>query len=247
MTNYVACMFIGHGTFLTERNREGIAELVPIETSPLELNICTFAPPGEGCFYPPDALISLKDTLINFSSQIEDENFERTFQQTLTMAQAESVLGRLYYDPEWAPYFNKRYQFSGLCKKTYRYFEKKFSSDEEINSGVYIIKNNIGLPNNSILSFDNPQFQTLKNITNYFNNLHLHVEKLFILDATCSVFLNLEKNGYINDRRTISRLGNDLVKISQLAGRKKRRHSKKKTLKNKTKKLKFKKIRNYKN
>lgn len=240
MTNYVVCMFIGHGNFLTERNSVGLAELVPIKTYPLQLNICTFAPPGEGCFYPPNALISLKDTLFNFFSKIKDEKVEDTFQHTLNMAQSESELKMLYSDPRWAAYFNTRYQFSGLCKQTNMYFEKNFSSDEKINSGVYIIKNNIGLQNNSILSFDNQQFQTLKNITNYFNNLH--VEKLFILDATCSVFLNLEKTDYIKDNRTISRLGNDLVKISQQAGRKKKRHSKKKrTIKNKTKKMKFKK------
>ena len=225
MENYVVCMFIGHGTFLTNKNKEGIAELIPI-TSPLELSICTFAPPAETCFYPPEALLSLKNTLIGYSKKIMDEDVDRSFQQLLLSAQQESGINMSYSAPIWSGFFNKRPEFSELCIKSNKYFEKQFSSAEIILAGAYIIKSNIrSIP--TILPFSDQNFQTLSSIITFFNNHN--VKKIFILDATCSVFLG--ENGYIEDEKTIRRLRHDLLKLPQFGGKK--IHSKKKLKKKK--------------
>lgn len=234
---YVFCMFIGHGYFVTRMNNQQL-ELVPISTSPLTLRICTFAPPGEGCHYPPDKLIELKDSLIQYSKKLpKDDNFDKYIEQVISMAQSESAVTVTYRDPEWAGYFHKRPYFSEQCKKTNEYFEKIFSSDPEIKTGIYIIKNNIGLPNGSIFSFDD--FNNLTTIIQLFTGLD--VNGLYVLDATCSVFLNSTKTGYLDiskdkDARTIRRISQDLLKLGQIAGRKKRKsrnRNRRKTRKNK--------------
>lgn len=238
MERYIACMFIGHGQFMTQYNQHGVEELVPIHASPLEVSICTFAPPGEGCFYPPDMLINLKNKLVNYSSSIE--KFDRSFTDVIKSAQRET-LGTTYSSPDWSPYFNKRPEFSEKCIKSNSYFEKEFSSDEKLGCGIYIIKNNVMLPNNMYIPFDDPQYQiqTLSGIINFFKDFYIN--NLFILDATCSIFVNPEHDARIDDERTIRRLRQDLVAIPRLGGRKKNKYSKKKrTRKNKTRKSFFK-------
>lgn len=223
MEKYVVCMFIGHGAFYTQSNEE----LVPINSYPLKMNICTFAPPGEGCFYPPESMISLKNKLIEYSSPIED--FSDTFQQVFHMAQKESLLGTTYNSPDWAPFFNKRHDLSELCVKTNFYYEKKFSTDKDLPCGVYIINNNIDLPKNAILSFDDPQFQSLSGVINFFTARETN--QLFIIDATCSLFLNPARNNYITDKRTIRRLRHDFLKFPRLGGKRKTRNRKRKKCK----------------
>jgi hypothetical protein len=79
----------------------------------------------------------------------------------------------------------------------------------------------------------------MSGIINFFKTLY--IDKLFILDATCSIFVNPEQDSRIDDQRTIRRLRQDLLAIPRLGGRKKNKYSKKKqTRKNKTRKSFFK-------
>lgn len=218
-------MIIGHGQFITHANVTGREELVPIDTSPLKLSICTFAPPGESCFYPHDNLIDMKNKLVAYSTTID--NFEDSFQQSFEMAQKET-LGRLYNSPEWAPFFNKRHELSESCIRSTRYFEKEFSSDEHLECGIFIIKNNVGLTNNSVIALHDT---LLSDLVDYFKSLQ--VEHVFVVDTTCSVFLNVEKTDTITDERIIRRLRKHILTLPRIGGKRKRTKKRRMTKKRK--------------
>jgi hypothetical protein len=236
MDTFVFGLLVGHGSYRTERNSAGVAELVPTRL-PIELNICSFAPPGESCYYSAESMMDLKHKLIDYSGKVADSDFERTFQQILFMAQKESELGVLYGDPQWAGTLNKRPEFSEICKKTTLYFEKKFTDDASLDiTGIHIIRNNIGLPASTVLSFSDPTYRDMTNICNSFQSMG--VKKLFLLDATCSNFLNPTGDGYLDDdRRTLFRLRRDMHRVPSIgSGRtktKKKKDNKKKNHKNK--------------
>jgi hypothetical protein len=236
MERYIVCMFIGHGRFMTQYNSRGTEDLVPVDASPLEVGIFTFAPPGESCWYPPDKLIELKDKLITYSRPVQ--TFDRSFIDIIQNAEIETV-GAKYSSDQWAPYFNRSPDLSELYIRSNSYFEKEFSTDKRMPSGVYIIKSNVGLRENNFVSFRDKRFKTLSGIINFFKTLDIN--KLFIFDTTCSVFANPEYNNYISDDRTIRRLRKDILTMPRRGGRKINKYSKKKrTQKNKTRKAFFK-------
>jgi hypothetical protein len=263
---YIACIIIGHGGMLTTRNSEYDRyqhlkkkshttrkikwkheederrmrpqedEIMPkIINLPMNISLCTFAVPTESCAYPDDKLIALKDELLERFEDSENMN-DDIFKNILHVAQRTQKIGFTYSSDEWAPFFSKRHEYSEKWIRGRRCIDKKLVDcpDATIECGIYILQNNVGLENGTMISYDDGIL--FSKLFDYFANNH-DVNKMYLLDTTCSVVYNPEMNGYINDER----VKNNIFKhaLTFMSGGKK--YNFKKKIKNKSRKYTFKK------
>lgn len=264
---YVACMIIGHGGMLTLRNdnfsiqnrrqrtsgtkkikwkhEETERRMQPKEYSimpkiidlPMNISLCTFSAPTETCAYPDTEVIALKEQLLHrLSGHSEDMNDE-IFQNILYVSQRTQPIGFTYSSDEWAPHFSKKPEYTERWIHGNQCINKKFTDchEAEIDCGIYVIQNNIGIENGSIIHYgDGILFSEL---FDYYANEY-DVNKMYILDTTCSVVYNPEMNAYITDKNIINNIFKHALKF--IRGGKKIKNKNKKR-KNKTRKIKNKK------
>lgn len=259
---YVACIIIGHGGMMTVRNENPISirsksrrnqtnkirwkheederriqpkehRIMPmIIDLPINISLCTFAVPAESCAYPEDKLIALKDEMI-YRLELHSENINNDiFKNIVHTSQRSHPIGFTYSSNEWAPYFTKRHEYSERWINGNKCINKKFTDCHElpIDCGVYILQNNVGIENGTILNYGNNGI-LFSELFDYFIDEY-NVNKMYILDTTCSDVYNPEMNEYINDKYII----NNIFKhgISLISGGKK---NKKYTLKKKVRKI----------
>lgn len=216
---YIWCIFLGHGSII---NHDDIVDYVHLRDLNVSVTTCQIASPTSTCVMMPDTLIKIKDWLIRNENQIEDNRVNELFQQSIMSAQIEN-LKCLYRSKDWAECGERRFN---MPKHTEKYLydlnrndqlPNKFftSAGEELygQSGVYIIKNNVGLVNGSNYLFP----MTLEEFITNFSHAY-GVNKFYLVDFTCSV---LEENVSERTRRYVAR---DIIKKQITGGTRKRKH-----------------------
>ena len=214
-TRYVSCMIIAHGKIITEYTNQHIIDSVQVNTA-VPFTIATFAGPAETCTYPPDELIKLKDTLLKYGEQVPDERIDQIFPQLVNQSQVDS-LGVNYGDPTWANYFSNRPMFTENWIRGNNYIEKKYTKcpDMQIECGIYILKNNVGITPGSLLDLHTPM---------YFSEIvHLFAERfkadhVYIVDCACSVVVDPDGNNTV-DSTTIRKISRNIVKLFSNGGK----------------------------
>lgn len=268
--NFIVIMFVGHGGIMTEINgnsdmsnrssctkikwkrkedhrmmqsREEIIMPKFIDSS-ANISLCSFAVPTETCNYPDDEMMILKNELLNGLEQYYENMTDDIFKDILHSAQLTSPIGFRYGSDDWAPHFTKRPSYAERWIHGNTYVDKMYSDDPEssIDCGIYILQNNIGLENGSLIRYkDNGT--TLGEIIGDFE-LGFDVNKFYILDTTCSVVYNPELSDTIKDQDILDNIFECVV--SMMRGGKNKKN-KNKSKKNKSKKNKSKKNKSKKN
>lgn len=214
-----------------------------IMNSNANLSICTFAVPTEACSYPEDTLIDLKNELI-YRLRPQTELNDEIFKNILYVGQRRGIHPFTYNSDVWAPYFTKRPQYTERWIYGKKYINKLYTDDAEvpITCGVYVLQNNVGIQNGIDLSYSKDGTE-LKEFIEYFEQEY-DVNKIYMLDATCSNVYNPEINDFITDPNVIDNVfkyGVSLMSAGKRHKRKKHRTNKNKKIKrNKNKRKKYK-------
>jgi hypothetical protein len=215
-----------------------------IINSNTNLSICTFAVPTESCSYPEDTLINLKNELI-YRLRQETQMNDEIFKNILYVGQRRGREPFTYSSDVWAPYFTKRPQYTERWIYGKKYINKLYTDAPEspIDCGVYVLQNNVGIQNGVYLSYSQDGTE-LKELIEYFEEEY-DVNKIYMLDTTCSNVYNPEMNNFITDTNIIDNVfkyGVSLMSAGKRHKRKKHKTNKnKKKNKNKRKKYKTKK------
>lgn len=212
MERFVTCVIFGHGDYPTLKRSDGLDNIVLRET-PIDLFICNFAEPGNVCKHIPDILQQIIECIITNTSE---NNFKKIV-ENCQIANIGTTHSQWWMTKESARDYNRTEQWINGRQ----YYEKiftNFKSEEEREfggkSGVYIGRNNIGIPVGTIL-FSNEvnEKYTLSMVIDYFTGIG--VNRLYMLDTTCSIFLDGEgkditdaytiRHNRLNIQRLISR------------------------------------------
>jgi hypothetical protein len=229
---YIWCIFLGHGSII---NHDDIVDYVHLRDLNVSVTTCQIAAPTSTCVMMPETLIKIKDWLIKNENHIEDNRVNELFQQSIMSAQIEN-LKCLYRSKDWAECGERRFNIMPKHTEKYLYdlnrndqLPDKFftSSEEELygQSGVHIIKNNVGLDNGSSYLFP----MTLEGFISHFT-ANYGVNKFYLVDFTCSV---LEENVSERTRRYVAR---DIIKKQITGGTRKINHRRRRMRKTKMKK-----------
>lgn len=209
---------------------------------PINVSLCNFAVPTESCEYPPMKLIALKDEMMRRFNQYEitnDQNMnDELFKNISYVSQRSSTaLGVTYNDYPHLSTITKRPEYAERWIYGSRHINKIFTNCDElgIKCGIYVVQNNIGIKNGKMKSFGNGML--FDELINYFVEKY-GVNKMYILDISCSEVYNPEMTEKITDREILYNIFNHARRMM--------RGGKKRKIKNKLKKCKSKKI-NWKN
>ena len=212
MERFVTCVIFGHGDYPTLKHSDGVDNIVLRET-PIDLHICNFAEPGNVCKHIPDKLKQIIACIITNSSE---DNF-KIIVENCQIANIGTTHSEWWMTKESARDYSRTEQWINGRQ----YYEKIFTNFKPEKekafggkSGVYIGRNNIAIPVGTILFSNNENEKyTLSMVIEYFKNLG--VNRLYVLDTTCSVFLDEEGND-INNPVTIR---HNLFNIQRLVSR----------------------------
>jgi hypothetical protein len=211
---YITCIVIAHGGILTEHTKQNTYDTIEFDTS-INMNICTFAAPTEKCSYPPDLVIELKNYLLRDLTNLYNEgrlndinNVSALFNQLVNQSQ-EDVLGTRYHGKDWAGFFSKNPHKTERWIVGHKYVDKKFDYDNtglgNIELGVYILVNNVGIPFGSVYNHET-LLEFIRDIEK------LNVTNLFMWDMTCSVVYEPDEKSYIQDKRSLNLIGRQVMK-----------------------------------
>ena len=200
MERFVTCVIFGHGDYPTlKHSSDGVDNIVLRNTS-IDIHICNFAEPGNVCKHIPDKLKQIIECIITNTSE---NNFKRIV-ENCQIANIGTTHSQWWMTKESARDHSRTEQWIN----GHEYYEKIFTNfkpEEEKEfggkSGVYIGRNNIGITVGTIL-FSNEvnEKYTLSMVIDYFTGIG--VNRLYMLDTTCSIFLDGEGND-INNQVTI--------------------------------------------
>lgn len=193
------------------------------------ISLCTFAVPTESCFYEDNTLIALKYDLLDRVGNLSEIN-DDIFKNVLYVGQRRGKEPYTYSSKDWAPYFTKRPQYTERWVHGKKHINKiyKDAPESPVNCGIFMLQNNVGIKNGSLITHPEDGM-TLKEIVEYFEEDY-GVNKLYILDVTCSVVYNPEMDDYIRDPNILDNIFKHGVSL-MTAGK----------IKNKSKRNKFKK------
>jgi hypothetical protein len=228
---YLALMIIGHGAYLTEYDNN-VIDVIEM-TTPIHILLGTFAAPTESCYFEADDLIELKDKLVEYSEEANNQgykNMDNVFQHIVYQAQVDNK-GKTYGDPNLQLSNKPNLTENWINGNTY--FDKIYSDCPEfhdISCGLYVINNNIAIPSGTYIKFNNRI--TLSDILNhYYEKYGIH--KIYILDCSCSVVYNPERTRYIEDSRILRKIMRNVSKKFSGGGGKKSKKRKYKNRKSK--------------
>lgn len=224
-------MFMGHGRMI---NRGDVVEYVKLKDMNVSVTTCQIASPTSTCVMMAETLIKIKDWLLENGKNIEDNRVNDLFQQSIMGAQNEN-LKCLYRSKDWAVCRDKKFNYMAEYTERYLYDlnendqlpNKHFTSDNEQlygQSGVHIIKNNVGLENGIYFSFP----MILEEFISHFAE-NYGVHKFYLVDFTCSV---LSEDVTQRTRRYVAR---NIIKQEKAKGGTRKKDGKKNKSKNKSK------------
>lgn len=255
--SYVCLMIIGHGLYPTYYSNE-VINLFQNNTKSNLFSI-TFSPAGETCSYGPNLLHKLKFALSNMllgqlGNEKDEDSKNDLFAHIVSQAELD-VRGITYQDITWTGDFNTNIQFAGRQYSGNNYLEKVFSAGNGIICGAFVIDTNIKIYETESTTFQVGNSTNLSDIVEKFNG----VDKIYILDTTCSVVLNPEGTMYLTynsegdiDRRATRQWSREInkhmppINTNVYRGGKRRKSKKSKKNKKRRKKKKNKKIDLYK-
>jgi hypothetical protein len=217
-------------------------EIMPkIINLPMNISLCTFSAPTETCAYPEEELIALKDKLISRLENYANDMNDKIFENILYVSQRSHPIGFTYSSDEWAPHFSKKPEYTERWIYGNQCIDKKFTDchESEIDCDIYILQNNVGIENGSIIHYgDGILFSEL---FDYYADEY-NVNKMYILDTTCSVVYNPEMNRHITNESIINNIfkyalqfirGGKIIKCKKKAKNKNKNKNKTKKIKNK--------------
>lgn len=211
---------------------------------PINITMCNFPVPTEECIYIAEEFINLKDRLISRFEEHESMNNnvinDEIFKYVVEASQKDSgAIGFQYRDETWAPNYTKRPEYTEQWITGSKCIDKFFRGCSEfgIQCGIYIVQNNVGIKNGSMIPFNNNDRILLSELIEDFSR-NYQLNKMYILDTSCSIVANPEMNEAIEDRQILNNIFNHAVmmmseiKPSMRGGKKRKR--KNKTIKNKS-------------